>query len=98
MSKMSSHNPFGFLKHKLWPKEGLGVKLAIWLSNIKSQKLPWFPCMKVATTWKDLDKGYNFCLNLISIETLKEKLWASKVTEVPISGISGLQFKSPGIQ
>jgi hypothetical protein len=29
MSKMSLHDPFGHLKHKLWPKEGLGVKLAI---------------------------------------------------------------------
>jgi hypothetical protein len=27
MSKMGSHHPFGHLKHKLWPKEGLGVKL-----------------------------------------------------------------------
>jgi len=26
---MGSHDPFGHLKHKLWPKEGLGVKLAI---------------------------------------------------------------------
>jgi hypothetical protein len=23
------HDPFGQLKHKLWPKEGLGVKLVI---------------------------------------------------------------------
>jgi hypothetical protein len=29
MSKMGSHDPFGFLKHKLWPKKGLGVKLTI---------------------------------------------------------------------
>jgi hypothetical protein len=29
MSKMGSHDPFGHLKHKLWPKEGLGVKLPI---------------------------------------------------------------------
>ncbi len=27
MSKMGLHDPFGHLKHKLWPKEGLGVKL-----------------------------------------------------------------------
>ncbi len=26
---MGSHHPFGHLKHKLWPKEGLGVKLPI---------------------------------------------------------------------
>jgi hypothetical protein len=29
MSEMGSHDPFGHLKHKLWPKERLGVKLAI---------------------------------------------------------------------
>jgi hypothetical protein len=29
MSKMGSHDPFGCLKHKLWPKEGLGIKVPI---------------------------------------------------------------------
>jgi len=29
MSKMGSYDTFGHLKHKLWPKEGLGVKLPI---------------------------------------------------------------------
>jgi len=29
MSKMGLHDSFGYLKHKLWPKEGLGVKLPI---------------------------------------------------------------------
>jgi hypothetical protein len=29
ISKMGSHRPFGHLKHKLWPKEGPGVKLAV---------------------------------------------------------------------
>jgi hypothetical protein len=29
MFKMGSHDPFRFLKHELWLKEGLGVKLAI---------------------------------------------------------------------
>jgi hypothetical protein len=27
MSKMGLNDPFGYLKHKLWPKKGLGVKL-----------------------------------------------------------------------
>jgi hypothetical protein len=36
MSKMGSHDPFGFLKHKLWPKEGPGFKLTIWLPTTKS--------------------------------------------------------------
>jgi hypothetical protein len=29
MSKVASHDPFGHFKHKLWPKERSGVKLAI---------------------------------------------------------------------
>jgi hypothetical protein len=48
MSKMGSHDPFGHLKHKLWPKERPGIKLAIWLSTTKSWESPRFPCVKVA--------------------------------------------------
>ncbi len=29
MSKMGLHDSFGYLKHKLWLKERLGVKLAV---------------------------------------------------------------------
>jgi hypothetical protein len=38
MSKMGSHCSFGHLKHKLWPKEGMGVKLPLWLPTRKSRK------------------------------------------------------------
>ncbi len=38
MSKMGSHDPFGHLKHKLWPKERSRVKLAVWLPTTKSQE------------------------------------------------------------
>jgi hypothetical protein len=48
MSKMGSHDPFGHLKHKLWPKEGAKVKLAIWFPTIKSQESTWFPLVQVA--------------------------------------------------
>jgi hypothetical protein len=48
ISKVGSHDPFGHLKHKLWPKERSGVKLAIWLSTTKSQESTKFPCVKVA--------------------------------------------------
>jgi hypothetical protein len=34
---MASHEPFGHLQHKLWPKEGPRVKLAILLPTTKSQ-------------------------------------------------------------
>jgi hypothetical protein len=45
---MGSHDPFGHLKHKLWPKERLGVKLTISLPTTKSQESTWFPCVQVA--------------------------------------------------
>jgi len=39
--------------------------------------------------WKSFDEGYNFVLNLTSIGGLHKKLWALKVTRVPISRILG---------
>jgi hypothetical protein len=44
---MGSHDPFGHLKHKLWPKERSRVKLAIWLPITKSRESTRFPCVKV---------------------------------------------------
>jgi hypothetical protein len=35
---MASHLSFGYLMPKLWAKEGLGVKLAVYLSTIKSRE------------------------------------------------------------
>jgi hypothetical protein len=34
--------------------------------------------------WKNLSKGYNFALDLISIGSLHSQLWASKITGIPI--------------
>jgi hypothetical protein len=42
MFKMSSHDPFGYLKHKLWTNEGSGIKLPIWLLTTKSLESPQF--------------------------------------------------------
>jgi len=35
---MASHEPFGHLQHKLWSKEGPGVKMAVWLPTTKSRQ------------------------------------------------------------
>jgi hypothetical protein len=59
MFKMNLHDPFAHFKHKLWRKERSRIKLVIWFLTIKSQESPQFPCVKV-TSWKALDKGYNF--------------------------------------
>jgi hypothetical protein len=47
MSKMALHEPFGHLQHKLWQKEGLKVKLAVWLLTIKSQESIRPQCVQV---------------------------------------------------
>jgi hypothetical protein len=102
MSKMGSHSSFGHLKHKLWPKEGSGVKLE---SNCqfdcRPEKLKNRPdllsCKQLATyRWKALDEGYNFALDRTSIQGFFAKLWGSKVAGVLTSAISGLPLGSPG--
>jgi len=45
--------------------------------------------------WKALDKGYNFVLDLISIECLHTKLWGLEVAGVSILAILGLPLWSP---
>jgi hypothetical protein len=50
----------------------------------------------VTYRWKDIDKGYNFTLDLISIKGLQTKLWAPKLAGVPTLGISRLPLGSPG--
>jgi hypothetical protein len=47
MSKMGLHDPFGHLQHKLWQKERVEVKLAIWLPTTKSRESTWPWCVQV---------------------------------------------------
>jgi len=98
MSKMSSHDPFKHLKHKLWPKEGPGVKLTIWLLTIKSHELRRFPCVQVACDilLESSRQGLQLCFRPHIHRRFTHKLWAPKVTEVPIVRILGLQLGKPG--
>jgi len=98
MSKMGLHDPFGHLKHKLWPNEGSGVKLPIWLPTIKSRESPNFVAFRWHETycWKDLNEAYNFDLVFLLIKGLHTKLWASKVIGVPTLGISKFPLGSLG--
>jgi hypothetical protein len=45
-SKMGSHDLVKHLKHKLWPKEGSGVNLSIWLLTTKSWESTQSPCVQ----------------------------------------------------
>jgi hypothetical protein len=89
---MSLHCSFEHLKHKLWPKERPGVKLAIWLPTTKVGNRPNLLVCKGCATycWKALDESYNFASYRISIEALLTKLWGSKIAGVPTWAISGL--------
>jgi hypothetical protein len=46
--------------------------------------------------WKNLNKGYNFVLDLISIGGLHIKLWGPKVARVPTLAILGFSLGSLG--
>jgi hypothetical protein len=92
MSKMGSHCSFGYLKHKLWPKEGSGVKLPEKVRNRPNL----LSCKQRATyCWKALDESYNFALDCTLIRGLIAKLWGFKVARVPAGAISGLPPESP---
>jgi hypothetical protein len=66
---MCSHYPFGYLKHKLWSKEGSRIKLPIWLPTNKSRESPWVICMQVAChiilkrSWQGLQLFFKPYLN-----------------------------------
>jgi hypothetical protein len=93
---MGSHDPFGHLKHKLWPKERSRGKLAIWFSTTKSQESPRLFYIQVMchTPLKSFQRGLQ--LFFISIGSMLTKLWALEITENPTLGISELPFGSPG--
>ncbi len=75
---MGLHDTFGYLKHKLWPKEGLRIKL-----TTKNQESSQIFVRRWHGTYrgKALNKGYNFILDLTSIKGLHTKLWAPKSRE-----------------
>jgi hypothetical protein len=93
MSNTGSHDPFGHFKHKLWPKEGLGVKLAICILTTKSCESPRFPYVQVVCNIP-LESSQRE-LKIFSIKGMHSKLWAPKIAEVLAMGISGLSLGSP---
>jgi hypothetical protein len=53
---------------------------------------------RAAYSWKALDEGYSFALDLISIRGLHAKFWHFKVAGVPTLAISRLPLGSPRIK
>jgi len=96
MSEMGSHDPFGHLKHKLWAKESLKVKLPIWLLTTKSHELTWFPCLQVACDipLKISRWGLQLCFRLHLNWRSANKVMGLQIVRVPILRILGLPFRN----
>jgi hypothetical protein len=91
MFKIHSHDPFGFLKNKLWVKKGQESNCQFDLRPLKVKNHPGLIVCKWRATyhWKVLNNDYNFTLDFTSLGGLHKKLWASKVAKVLIFGVSG---------
>jgi hypothetical protein len=83
MSKMASHEPFGHLQHKLWLKEGSGVKLAVWVPTTKSRESTRFWCMQVK------------CDTLLESSREELQLWFRPCSD-PSLGWGVMSVQSPG--
>jgi len=97
MSKMASHCAFGHFQLKLWAKEGLGVKLAVWLPITKSRE-----STSSRRHLKECDmalKNSRWELQLWfrarPDSSSGKELWPSKVPGLQPRIVSGLQLGSP---
>jgi len=61
MFEMGWHDPFGYLKHKLWPKERPGIKLSIDSQPLKVENHPNLLACRWCVTYrrKPFNEGYN---------------------------------------
>jgi hypothetical protein len=73
---------------------GVGVLVDSQIFKGKLQELKPNGLRNYLYHWKDLNEGYNFALDLISIEGLHTKLWGPKAAGVPTLRISKLPFGS----
>jgi hypothetical protein len=78
---MASHWPFGHLQPKLWEKKGRESNWQFDSRPLKVGNRHLFDLRIESATWrwKDLDKGYNFGLDLVAIRSGSRELWAPKV-------------------
>jgi hypothetical protein len=93
MFKLGSHDPFGHLKHKLWPKERSKVKLTIWFPTTKSRESIRFPYVQVAwdISLESSQRGLQLCFR-----THPNRRSARKVMGPQSRGSSNLSnFRTP---
>jgi hypothetical protein len=97
MPKMASYGPFGHLQLKLWAKEGLGVKLPVWLPTTKSRESTSSRrCLKECdTTLESFRRELQLWFKPHPIQVQGEELWMSKVLGLQPGTVSRLQLGSP---
>jgi hypothetical protein len=95
---MGLHDPFGHLKYKLWPKEGPGIKLAVWFLTTKSRESTQLPCLQVAcniplesSQWK-----IQLCFRPHLNRRSAHKVMGLQNRGSPNSGNSGIPLGCPG--
>jgi hypothetical protein len=95
---MGSHDLFGCLKHKLWPKERSRIKLEIWLSTTKSLESPWFPYVQVAChiPLESSRRGLQLCFRPHFNRRFSHKVMGPQSCGSPVVEISGLPLGSLG--
>jgi hypothetical protein len=91
MSEMGLHDPFEHITHKLWPKEGPRVKLAIWLPTIKSRKSSQFLCVQVVCDipLESFWRGLQLCLRFHLNQRFAHKVMGAQSCESPNYGNFG---------
>jgi hypothetical protein len=95
---MGSHDPFGHLKHKLWSKERLRVKLANWLPTTKSQESTQFCCVQVACDipLESSRRGLQLCFRSHYNQKSTREIMGPKVARDPIVGFRDSHLGVPG--
>jgi hypothetical protein len=85
MPKMGLHEPFGHMQHKLWQKERLGVKLAVWLSTTKSRELTQPRCVHVEcnTLFESSRRETQVCFKPHPNRRSKQRVMTSQSGESP---------------
>jgi hypothetical protein len=97
MSKMGSHDPFGYLQRKLWQKARSRIKLVVWLPTTKSRestRLPYgqMECdtMLESSRWK-----LQLCFRPRPNQKSEQEIMAPQSCGSPTLAISRLPFGSP---
>jgi hypothetical protein len=94
---MGSHYSFGHLKHKLWRKEGPGVKLTIWLPTTKSRESSFSRCsiLDCNMALKSSRRELQLCFRPRLHRSLQSEDMSSQSPGTTTQDNFGLQLGSP---